>query len=769
MFSQIQQPALQSRETNADEIVAQTMVQGRRMYTTFATKDKYAEYILSNAEGSDFCNEVLYGDVATFLDLDCKLQIPELGFETIQEFISGFNDILVNVYDEYLGMELNKRSILWSESCREDKTSFHIKVANNAVSWKKSQVGTDLREFIKIIRDETLKKQGYHFLTEKSGQIEMRSVVDISLYHNNRCFRTINCMKAGIQKRLKPLKNAEHVKITHSVLVSHMVTETETDKEPYKLLKRRKVPTKRQGMSRTLLDRLALQFGCKVHKVSPTLVQLRNATECRVCPITDGCRNESDNAFMIRKASALWLGCHAGCCKGKLKKIHQFETMFAWYDDYRKILSLPEQEITREVIEEYIKSTTCFIDLPKNGFFCTRRESYVKHLPLKSKEIISCPSLFSKHNDIAVIVNNKKLMFSEVLRDLVTTRNIPVFENTVWVPRTNGSKYQPENVESKYNTFSGFALDRDNGETNIDFRKTKVYELIQRLVNYNEECLEFLLSFLALKVQKPFFKTPLILTWCNTKKGSGKGTFKLFLQKLFSCNETVLTSINKIGQFTSNFNSELETCLFLVLEEVSANKKNSLKEFSGLLKDVASMTEVLIEKKGVDRRTASFYGNVIVFSNELFCVQVTADNRRHVIFEVNNEKCNDTKFFQSVYKELDSIEVLQSAWNFFLQRDVHDWDFRKIPETDLMRRLQRCSENVSVKFARWFFKLRGPVDTEISEAELYMHFCDFCTETGIPNKRDMMFVASSFESVLPCIRTENSYFFSSVDIQTFLS
>ena len=160
MFSQIQQPALQSRETNADEIVAQTMVQGRRMYTTFATKDKYAEYILSNAEGSDFCNEVLYGDVATFLDLDCKLQIPELGFETITEFISGFNEILVNVYDEYLGLELNKRSILWSESCREDKTSFHIKVANNAVSWKKSQVGSDLREFAKIIRDETLKNQG---------------------------------------------------------------------------------------------------------------------------------------------------------------------------------------------------------------------------------------------------------------------------------------------------------------------------------------------------------------------------------------------------------------------------------------------------------------------------------------------------------------------------------------------------------------------------------------------------------------------------------
>ena len=768
MFTYTQQPALDSRKTNNDEIIAQTTVQNRRVYTTFANKDKYAEFILSDKEGSEFCNELLYGNVSTFIDLDCKLQIPELGFETMQEFISGFNQILIKVYDEYLGLKLNKRNILWSESCRPQKSSFHIVIKNSEFFWKKSQVGTDLREFIKIIRDETLQTQGYHFLVENQGEIKMQSIVDIQVYHTNRCFRTLHCRKPDIHKRLKALKNADHIPITHSILVSHMITETDLDKEPYKLLKRRKIQTKKQGISRTLLDRLALQFGCNVHKVSPTLVQLRNATECRICPITNNCLNLSDNAFMIRKSEAIWLGCHSECCKGKLKKIHQFETMFSWYDDYRKILSLPKNEITREVIEEYIKNVACFIDLPKNGFFCTSRESYVKHLPLKSKEIISCPNLFSKHNDIAVIIDNKKLMFSEVLRDLVTTRNIPVFENTVWIPRTNGSKYQPENIKSKYNTFSGFALDQEK-ETTIDFTKTMIYELIQRLVNYNKECLNFLLNFVSMKINKPFFKTPLILTWCNTRKGCGKGTFKLFLEKLFSCNENILTSYNKIGQFVSNFNSELETCLFLVLEEVSANKKNGLKEFSGLLKDIASMTEVLVEKKGHDRRITPFYGNVIVFSNELFCVQVTNDNRRHVIFEVNTEKCNDTEFFQSVYQELNDLEILQSAWNFFLKRDISTWDFRKIPKTDLLKRLQRCSEAASIKFARWLFKLRGTNDITVDETQLYMYWCDFCIETGIPNKRDMMFVASSFETVLPCTRKDNYYFISSVEIQKFLS
>ena len=273
---------------------------------------------------------------------------------------------------------------------------------------------------------------------------------------------------------------------------------------------------------------------------------------------------------------------------------------------------------------------------------------------------------------------------------------------------------------------------------------------------------------MSFRVQKPFEKVPIILTWCNTRKGCGKGTFKLFLQKLFSCNENILTSYNKIGQFTSNFNSELETCLFLVLEEVSATKNNSLKEFSGLLKDISSMTELLVEKKGMDRRICPFYGNVIIFSNEFFCVQVSHDNRRHVIFETNNEKSNDTEFFQNVYQELNNLEVMKSAWNFFLHLDISNWDFRKLPKTELLKRLQRCSESIEMKFARWFFKKHNFSDITINETDLYMYWCEFCDETGIQNKRDCMYVGSSFENVVSLKKLENTYFIASADIQKYI-
>ena len=112
---------------------------------------------------------------------------------------------------------------------------------------------------------------------------------------------------------------------------------------------------------------------------------------------------------------------------------------------------------------------------------------------------------------------------------------------------------------------------------------------------------------------------------------------------------------------------------------------------------------------------------------------------------------------------------MKSAWNFFLDRDVSSWDFRKIPQTELLSRLQRCSENVTVKFARWFFKDRTPgTDILITENELYIYWCEFCIETGIPNRRDCMFLASNFETVLPCSRGPDGYLITSSDIEKFI-
>ena len=56
-----------------------------------------------------------------------EIAVPDLGF-TLGAFIEGFNEILIANFAKHLGVEIKPNHILWSDSSRPSKSSFHIKV-----------------------------------------------------------------------------------------------------------------------------------------------------------------------------------------------------------------------------------------------------------------------------------------------------------------------------------------------------------------------------------------------------------------------------------------------------------------------------------------------------------------------------------------------------------------------------------------------------------------------------------------------------------------
>ncbi len=105
-FTKTQAPTLENREINNDQIVAQLFVQGTRLYTSFPTKDDLARFILSSETGADTSNELLWTDCATFFDLDCPLQLSELGFQSVAEFVERFNALLITAFQTHRGLAL---------------------------------------------------------------------------------------------------------------------------------------------------------------------------------------------------------------------------------------------------------------------------------------------------------------------------------------------------------------------------------------------------------------------------------------------------------------------------------------------------------------------------------------------------------------------------------------------------------------------------------------------------------------------------------------
>ena len=505
-------PTLETRKRNKDCIVAQLFVQNRRLYTSFATKDDYASFILSKDEGSDTCNEIAWlgSRVKTFLDIDCPLQLSELGFKDTSDFVKQFSAFLIENYKTLLGVTIKEHQLLWSSSTRPDKTSFHIIVSDPENSWKTEKINADLKQFVKILADKTMDIPGFHYLTEKKDEIQMFSILDTQLYNVNRCFRSLLCRKPINNVLLRPMKDGKYVQGSHSLITQHSFTETEPKNE-YTLLVERIIKAKPR-IRRSLLNRLAAKYGSRVHKISGSLIQLRNTDKCRYCPISQE-QNFSDSAYFLRKNGNLYLGCHNAECSGRLKQIHTFQNIFQTYDCYTKILMMPKQERTRALVQEFLRSTCCFCDIPGKGTFVTSRFVPCQGFSasLKSREVLECSSLFSKNSDVKIeLANDDVISISDVLLDLVQTRSLPIFSGTCWVPFLKYGKYLPVMSAEKFNTFSGFSLETET-EQNIDFTKTKLFELFGYLTNNEPTSTMYLHDFIAAKLQKCFKKMPISL------------------------------------------------------------------------------------------------------------------------------------------------------------------------------------------------------------------------------------------------------------------
>ena len=771
-YTKTQNPTLESRKRNQDSIVAQLSVENTRLYTSFHGPDDYAKFILSHEEGADTCNELIWTDCCTFLDIDCPLQLSELGFSDVPDFVNQFNQFLIENFSVLLGVTITEHQILWANSTRPEKTSFHVIVKSPIFFWKAEQINAQLKTFVQILADKTLDIPGFHYLTEKNDEIQTTSLLDTSIYHLHRCLRSLLCRKPENDVLLKPMRHGVVLPGTHSLIVQYLVTETEQDthKKPYKLLVQRK-PVVKPRIQRSLLDRLAAKYGSKVHDIKGSLIQLRNVDKCRYCPISEE-SNSSDNAYILRKNGNLYLGCFNEACQGKLKQIYAFQSTFQSYDCYKKLLKMPQAERTVSIVQEFLRNTCCFIDIPGKGTFVTSRIiPCLGFKSLKSREIIEANQLFSGNSDVKFqSAANTELSISEVLKDLVQTRNLPIFSGIHWVPFLKTGKYQPTLHPERFNTFSGFSLDSEDIKTTVEFEKTKIFELFCYLTDFQEESTKYLHDFIAHKLQKCFFKAPISLCFINTKQGCGKGTFAKFLELLFSCNATVMCSFNRMSQFTSVFNSLYEKALWVCLEEVTCESKNSLKQFSGLLKDVTSQTSCTLEKKGQDKVVCDFRGNILIFSNQFNCLSVSRDCRRNCVFETNNGKCNDKEFFDEIYRELLDLPTMRSAFKFYATRDISLFDYRIYPKTKLLERLKQCSDDLDMKFVQFLFteQFTGQYSYEFSEMQLYELWREFVNSRGLESKRDLNWCACCFENTIQIKKENGIYYITQTEVTAIL-
>ena len=753
-FFRTQSDMFEHAEQNQDQVLCAVELNGRGYkYTSFATQEAYADFILSGNDG-DFCNEMLRDATSSYFDIDSPSSLQSLGFTGQKQFLDKYTKAIQSAFKRYFNVKVKKKEFFWSESCRPGKTSFHCKVDHGDYYWHKDD-RKELKQFVLHMSKELLYEPGfYYFEQSEDGSYTQKSTFDSLVYSKNRLFRSVSCRKRAYAKKLTPCKG----KITQKSICDHLISVCPDERQRLRFKSTLK-PCDTPVLEKSLLERLASEQDSRVHEIKGSLVCCRNRGKKRLCGLTNEL-HESQNCYFVSKKDAIYLYCHG--CPGRSKKVyeHKSSQTFGDYETYKQLLKTHEKNPTEVGIPEvhqYLSSAVKFIDDPNGCYYVIRTTCDVEgfHGRLRNYSYLKCQNLFHRNSDVVLRRQGETISFSHELAELCKLRKLPSYNKTVWLPYSSRSKYKPSLDPNIFNRFAGYALENAKCDwEQIDIEQTATWTLLYRnLCNESRESFGYLISFLAHRVQKSWIKLPICHIWCGAAQGVGKSSLLVLLSRIFATNarDNIVVSHNSLQKMESKFNNELSTNLFIGLEEMRDRKTS--RQFDSYLKDFVSNSHVMVERKGFDRTYERSFSTCILLSNSYNVTKVEKTDRRQVFYECSNVGINDGVFFGRLYEEFDNIAIMKAWFEFLLNKvDITGWDYRKFPVCETRLRMQEISKDVNDRFCEWLLStdLRDKPEVEMCKTELFLCWSEFIDSENLRHfqKRDKNFVCSSFEMTI---------------------
>jgi hypothetical protein len=153
------------------------------------------------------------------------------------------------------------------------------------------------------------------------------------------------------------------------------------------------------------------------------------------------------------------------------------------------------------------------------------------------------------------------------------------------------------------------------------------------------------MGYFAHMIQKPW-ERPLTTLVFQGRKGTGKNSCINAVGSLIKQNYRVTSNERYL---TSNFNGHFDSCLCLVLDEVSWGGN---KAAESAIKSITTEKRILIERKGKEPYETDNLVRLVILGNADWLVPATDDERRFAVFKMGESKMQDTKFFHEMHQNL---------------------------------------------------------------------------------------------------------------------
>jgi hypothetical protein len=129
-----------------------------------------------------------------------------------------------------------------------------------------------------------------------------------------------------------------------------------------------------------------------------------------------------------------------------------------------------------------------------------------------------------------------------------------------------------------------------------------------------------------------------------------------------------------------------------------------------------------IESKFVNSRIIENVSNFIFVSNNYLPIKIENGDRRNVIFKTSNACKNKVEYFDGLNK-IFTDEFYNSLYNFFINRDLTDFNARMIPITDINNdMIESCKESWLLFFEDNISKFMKIYSCKLADVD-YVKFC----------------------------------------------
>lgn len=247
-----------------------------------------------------------------------------------------------------------------------------------------------------------------------------------------------------------------------------------------------------------------------------------------------------------------------------------------------------------------------------------------------------------------------------------------------------------------YNLWRGFAVDPVAPDEAVPPAWRRAVEIWcehveQNICGGDKALTRWLIGYFAHMIQRPQDKVLTALVF-RGGKGVGKNAAVERVGALLGGHFLVASNRRYL---ISPFNSHLEKLILFVLDEAAWPGD---KQAEGILKDLITGSQHLIEHKGEKPYPVTNLTRVVIMGNESWLAPMSHDERRFAAFNVGDGRKQDREFFKTMREDMEAGGY-RVFLRYLLDYDLTGLDFNEAPITAELR--NQKEESLDVLYQWW--------------------------------------------------------------------